>query len=74
MSDQKFLKLGPESPYDTEKRAYIALSDHQTRFQVSGEFLVGQEHSSLASLEAEVEQIRRDLDDILESARRRFKV
>jgi hypothetical protein len=72
MTDRAVLKFGPEPPDQIEGRAHIALSDHQTRAQISRDFVVGREHSSIATLEAEVEQIRRDLDEIVRRARARF--
>ena len=72
MDSPRLLKFGPEPPSATERRAYVALEHLQHRLtQVSGDYLVGREHSSLASLEAEVEQMRRDLNEILRRARER---
>lgn len=72
MAVGKILKFGPEPPYQTAGRGYIALDDAQAATQISGDFLVGPECSSLSEVEAVVNQLRRDLDEILRLARARF--
>jgi len=65
----RHLKLGPDVPYWTGKKCYIALDAPQLSRQLSGDLLVSRECSSLAELEAEVTQIRAELGQILKEAR-----
>ena len=65
----RHLKLGPDTPYWTGKKCYIALDTPQLRRQLSGDLLVSRECSSLAELEIEVTQIRAELSQILKQAR-----
>lgn len=66
------LKIGPHEPHGGKKVVWIALSDAQLRTQAAGDLLVSRECRSVAELEAEIDQIRRDLDDVLAQARLRL--
>jgi hypothetical protein len=73
MTEEIYLKFGPQPPYSTKGRGYIALNNSATRREISSDFLLGKECSSLQEIESEVAVIRRDLDEIVRLARERFK-
>jgi hypothetical protein len=72
MTSGKFLTFGPEQPNPARKTCWIASNSANLRTQMGGDFLVGNECHSLKEIEAEVAQIKSDLDDILRAARARF--
>ena len=65
----RYLKLGPAIPYRTGHNGHIALENVQ---QMGSDFLVTKECSSLAEFEAEIAELRGDIDRILEEARTAF--
>ena len=72
MTERRILKLGPRPPYETRGVCWVALFDSSDHIKLSGDYLVTKECLSMRELEAEVAQMKRELDEILNEARKRF--
>jgi hypothetical protein len=68
----KHLKFGPGTPYTHEQTTYIAVADVYLKKRRGGDLLISRECSSLAEIEAEVAEIRKDLSDIIAKARMNY--
>ena len=73
MNVGRFLKLAPEKGNDARNRCWIALAGVAMQQQIGESLLVGNPCESLAEVEAEVAQIKSELDEILHEARIRFR-
>ena len=73
MNVGRFLKLAPEKGNDARNRCWIALAGVAMQQQIGESPLVGNPCESLAEVEAEVAQIKSELDEILREARIRFR-
>ena len=73
MNAGRFLKLAPEAGNDARNRCWIALVGVAMQQHVGQSLLVGNPCESLAQIEAEVAQIKAELDSILREARTRFQ-
>jgi len=72
MAEQKLLKIGPRPPFETRGVCWVALSNPGEHLKLNGDFLITRECLSQRELEAEVTQIKLELDEILRDARKRF--
>ncbi len=72
MTDRKILKIGPRPPFETRGVSWVALSNPGEHLKLNGDFLITRECLSLRELEAEVTQLKAELDEILRDARKRF--
>ena len=72
MSERKILKIGPREPFETRGVCWVALGTPGEHLKLNGDFLVTHECLSMRELEAQVVQLKRELDDILREARKRF--
>ena len=72
MAEQKLLKIGPRTPFETRGVCWVALSNPGEHLKLSGDFLITHDCLSLRELEAEVMQMKLELDEILRDARKRF--
>ena len=73
MNVGRFLKLAPEKGNDARNRCWIALAGVAMQQQIGESLMVGNLCKSLADVEAEVAQIKAELDGILREARIRFQ-
>ena len=73
MNVGRFLKLAPEGGNDPQNRCWIALAAMFMQQRVGESVMVGNMCKSLADVEAEIAQIKAELDDILREARARFE-
>jgi hypothetical protein len=74
MTEERYLTLGPQPPYETKRYGYIALNKLRSGwFQIGSDFVIGKECDSLQEIEFEVDQIRNDLDEIVRLSRERFR-
>jgi hypothetical protein len=72
MTERHLLKIGPRAPFETRGVCWVALADRDDHVQLSGDFLVTKECLSLRELEAEITQMKQELDQILHEAQKRF--
>jgi len=74
MTERRLLKIGPRPPFETRGVCWVALDNSAEHIKLSGDFLVTKECLSLRELEEEVSRMKRELDDILREARKRFVI
>ncbi len=70
----KIFELGPKPIYGKTTEIFIALANEATnpRMNSGGQDLVGRECSSISELEAQVDQMKKELDNLVIEARKRF--
>lgn len=69
-----FFELGPKSHFGVQSSVFVALATEnlQAMVQSGGQYHVGPECVSLAELEAQVTQMKAELDQIVIEARARM--
>jgi hypothetical protein len=72
MTERRLLKIGPRAPFETRGVCWVALADRDDHMQLSGDYLITRECLSLRELEAEITQMKHELDEILREAQKRF--
>lgn len=65
----KYLKFGPDRPNSALKTWWIVVN---TTEKINGEPLIGRQCRVFSEIEEEVEQIKADLEEILQAARQRM--
>jgi hypothetical protein len=71
MTERRIPKIGPRPPFETRVVCWVALHDTGDHIKFSGDYLFTKECFSLRELEAEVTQMKHELDHIMREARKR---
>jgi hypothetical protein len=73
MNTRPILRFGPLSPHSKAGGCWIFLNESATKTQHGSELLIGRVCANLAEIEADVTQIKSDLDTVLREAKAYFE-